>query len=284
MRCPAGKIAWRVGGSRLTAEVIGTRESRAERRGDTVAIDGAYQHRARTSGFVVQRFWHFQKERVIRKFAPARAGERVIDIGCGSGVVSDLLASLGARTTGVDGNPEAIDYARRTFHRPGLDFRLGLVGQLEFEPESANKIYWLELLEHIHADQGRELLKTSFRLCRPGGRLIVTMPNYRGLWPLVEWTLDFLRVAAPLAVHQHVTRLSRESLRSLLVTTGWRLETLTTFSTFAPFLSVIRWSLAERFAELEDRLSFPFENILLAVARKPLEASLLQCADGPPQM
>jgi len=250
-----------------------TPDSVADRRGDAVAIDGAYQHRARTRGFVVQRFWHFQKERVIRKFGSPAAGDRVIDVGCGSGVIADLLTSLGARATGIDANPAAIEYARETFARPNLDFRLGLIEELEFQPGTLDKIYCFELIEHIYEHQVRSLLRTFSSLARPGGKLILTTPNYRGLWPVMEWMLDRLKLAAPLAEHQHVTRFSRGSLTTLLEETGWLVERVTTFSTFAPFLSVVNWSLAERCAELEDRASLPFGSILLAVARKPSAAS-----------
>jgi len=246
-----------------------TSEPAADRRGDAISIDGAYQHRARTRGFVVQRFWHYQKERVIRKFCPPSPGDRVIDVGCGSGVITDLLASLGARTTGIDANPAAVEYARDAFSRANLDFRQGLVEDLQFEPGSLDKIYCLELIEHIYAHQVRSLLRTLLPLARPGGNLVVTTPNYRSFWPLLEWTLDKLKLAAPLAEHQHVTRFSRSSLAAFLEEAGWQVERVTTFSTFAPFLSAVSWSLAERCAVLEDKASLPFGNLLLAIARKP---------------
>ncbi len=257
----------RIESRRVTAPL--TSEPAAARRGDAISIDGAYQHRARTRGFVVQRSWHYQKERVIRKFCPPGPGDRVIDVGCGSGVIADLLASMGARTTGIDANPAAIAYARQAFSRPNLDFQQGLVEDLPFEPGSLDKIYCLELIEHIYAHQVRSLLQGLFRLARPGGRLFVTTPNYRSFWPLLEWTLDKLKLAAPMAEHQHVTRFSRGMLASFLQEAGWQVETVTTFSTFAPFLSAVSWTLAERCAALEDRASLPFGNILLAIARKP---------------
>ena len=87
------------------------RAASERRTGDTVQIARDYQHRARTSGFVVQRFWHAEKERVIRKFSAPRSGDRVLDVGCGSGVVANALAGMGAIVTGVDGNPDAIAFA-----------------------------------------------------------------------------------------------------------------------------------------------------------------------------
>ena len=113
-----------------------------------------------------------------------------------------------------------------------------------------------------------DLLRTLHRLTRSGGTLTLTTPNYRGLWPLIEFTMDTLKLAPRMEDEQHVTKFHRASLPQMLAATGWRVEYLTTFSTFAPFLSIINWKLAERCAALEDRLSLPFGNIILAVAKK----------------
>jgi 2-polyprenyl-3-methyl-5-hydroxy-6-metoxy-1,4-benzoquinol methylase len=237
------------------------------RTGDAVRIAGDYQHRARTEGFVVQRFWHAEKERVIRRFAAPRPGERVLDVGCGSGVVADLLASMGSIVTAVDGNPDAVAYARCTFRRENLEFRQALVDELDFAAGSFDRIYCLELIEHIYENQVASLFRACHRLLRPAGTLTVTTPNYRGLWPAVEFTLDRLKLVPTLNGEQHVTHFTPARLSVMLSNSDLMVEHLTTFSTFAPFVSVISWSLAERVARLEDRLALSFGNIILATAR-----------------
>ena len=77
--------------------------------------------------FVVQRFWHWEKELSIDRFCPPAPGERVLDVGCGSGVVSDLLARRGAITTGVDVDARSIAFAQRTYARSNLQNRFDLV-------------------------------------------------------------------------------------------------------------------------------------------------------------
>ena len=247
---------------------VGDARLRERRTGDTVRIPGDYQHRARTTGPVIQRFWHAEKERIIRKFYPPQPGDVVVDVGCGSGVQSSVLASLGARTTGVDGSPEAIAYARTTFKSENLDFQEALIEDLAFAAESVDRIYCFELIEHVYEHQAAELLATFHRLLKRSGFLLITTPNYAGTWPLIELAMDRLHVAPQLNEAQHVARYTSRRLRGVLERTGWRVVHLGTFSTVAPFLSPVSWSLAERVAELEDRVALPFGNILLGVARK----------------
>jgi len=237
------------------------------REGDTIQISGNYQHRAVTEGFVVQRFWHREKERIIGAFSKPQPGERALDVGCGSGVVSDYLASLGARVTGVDVNAEAIDFAECTFRRPNLDFRRALVEDLPYEEGSIDRIYCLEVVEHLYEPQVQNLLGKFRKLMRPGGILTLTTPNYRGFWPALELAMDRLGLAPPMADHQHVTKFHRAKLRELL-SPGWNIQRLSTFCTVAPFLSALNWRLAERCAALEDKMDFPFGNLLLVVATK----------------
>jgi 2-polyprenyl-3-methyl-5-hydroxy-6-metoxy-1,4-benzoquinol methylase len=238
------------------------------RAGDHVKIEGGYQHRARTDGFVVQRFWHAEKERVIRRHNMPTPGESVLDIGCGSGVLSDFLARHGANVTAIDSNPAAIEYARRVFGESGVNFKLATVDELHAPPGSIDRTYSFELIEHIHLHQVQELSRRIYLLTRPGGTWAVTTPNYRGVWPAIERALDFFKLVPRLDRDQHVTHFTAARLRQLLSETGWIVERISTFSTLAPWVSVFGWRLAERLADREDRWNLPFGSILFAIARK----------------
>ncbi len=239
-----------------------------DRHGDAIRIDGDYQHRARTRGFVVQRFWHAEKERVIRRYAMPARGETVLDVGCGSGVLSDFLARQGATVIAIDSNPAAIEYARRTFARPGLDFRLSTVDELGLAPESLDRSYCFELIEHIHLHQTRALFRQIHDLTRTGGTLAITTPNYAGVWPVIERALDMTKLVPRLGGDQHVTHFTRRLLEATLAECGWTVERITTFSTIAPWMSVFGWRVAERIADREDRWNLRFGSILLATAIK----------------
>src|SRR6185369_6112929 len=163
---------------------------RLERRGDRIAIAGDYQYRAVTQGPAVQRFWHRCKLLAIDRHLPARSGDRILDLGCGSGVVANHLASAGGRVTAIDGNVEAIRFASTQFRLPNLEFRAGLLEDLVLPAESFDRVYCLEVVEHLYQHQIHELLAKVLWLLRPGGRLLLTTPNYRSPWPLIEKALD----------------------------------------------------------------------------------------------
>ncbi|MBA3644546.1 MAG: class I SAM-dependent methyltransferase [Gemmatimonadaceae bacterium] len=245
------------------------KQPRAVRTGDSVRIAGDYQFRARTRGFVVQRFWHAEKERMIRKYNMPAAGESVLDVGCGSGIVSDFLASNGANVLAIDGNPAAIEFARKQFGRKALRFEVALVEEVAAAPESIDRTYCFELIEHIHLHQSRELLRLIYGLTKPGGTIAITTPNFTGVWPAIEKTLDSLRLVPKLDGEQHVTHFSAALLRELLTESGWAIERVSTFCTLSPWASLLGWRFAERLADREDEWNLPFGSLLFAVARKP---------------
>jgi 2-polyprenyl-3-methyl-5-hydroxy-6-metoxy-1,4-benzoquinol methylase len=102
-----------------------------------------------------------------------RAGERVLDVGCGEGSFSAALAAAGAHPVGVDVASEAI--RRASGRHPELE--LHQVGEtLPFEDASFDVAWAGEVLEHVQDVVG--LLDEVRRVLRPGGRLLVSTPDH----------------------------------------------------------------------------------------------------------
>jgi 2-polyprenyl-6-hydroxyphenyl methylase/3-demethylubiquinone-9 3-methyltransferase len=246
-------------------------ETTGRRTGDTIAIPGDYQARAIAEGFVVQRYWHSRKLELIRRVCPPRGDSRALDVGCGSGVVSNFLAGLARSVDAVDGSPAALEYARRNAAGCNMKFHLGLVDEIDLPPGSFDRIYCLEVIEHVFPDQIVKLLRLLGVLLAPDGRLLVTTPNYGSLWPVIEWTMDRLRLAPRMEQDQHVTHLDAGSLRRLLEQSGLTVVDLGRFCGAAPFLSVLSWKLAAAVDGLERRLDCPWGNLLYAVGANAAE-------------
>ena len=238
------------------------------RTGDAVEIEGGYQYRALYEGNAVQRFWHRNKQTTIARLLPPDPADRVIDVGCGSGIVSSFLAQNGSEVLGIDANPDAIAFAREHFQRPNLTFREGLVDE-EFQSGGPiDKIYCLELIEHVYEEQARAMLEHFARILRPGGAVYMTTPNYRSLWPMIEWLMDVLGAAPQMAGHQHVTRYHRRKLEALAMRVGLRVAGAATTCFAAPWLAPLSQRLAQRVDALETGLRLLPGSILVLVLRK----------------
>lgn len=241
----------------------------ARRMGDQIEIEGDYQHRAITHGPPVQKFWHQSKLELLDWFFTPEAGLRALDVGCGSGVISDGLGKLGLDVTGVDANAAAQSYASKTFARDNVRFLLGYLDELDLPPSSFDVATCLEVIEHVHPPQIEKLLADFAKLLKPGGRLLITTPNYRGLWPVIEWAADRFASTAKMDADQHITHIHRSMLSGFLEAAGFEVVKMRCYCTFAPFAAPISSGLARLIDRGERRIDLPFGNLLAAVAQLP---------------
>ncbi|HEX3531351.1 MAG TPA: methyltransferase domain-containing protein [Thermoanaerobaculia bacterium] len=215
-----------------------TTEPAGRRLGDRIAIPGDYQHRALYAGPAPQRFWHRAKLEEALALLHLGPGDRMLDAGCGSGLLAAMAAEVpGTEVLGVDANPAAIEFVARTFVRPNLAFRQALVDELDAAPGSFEKIGFLEVIEHLSRAQGEAVLAQFARLLAPGGRLVLTTPNRRSPWPLIEWLLDHLHLVPPLSGEQHEVLYDLDELRAMGEAAGLTLAEHRMIDTIAPWLA-----------------------------------------------
>jgi 2-polyprenyl-3-methyl-5-hydroxy-6-metoxy-1,4-benzoquinol methylase len=168
----------------------------------------------------------------------------------------------------MDSNPSAISYASTAYDAPNLQFRLGqfedLVGDKPF-----NRIYCIEVVEHLYEHQVAEVLSLFYKMTNPGGQLFLTTPNYHSAWPLIEWLLDRFALVAKLDEAQHVTHFTKRRLVAVCERAGWRVCQIGTFNGLAPFLALISRPLALEFEKIEFSLNRVLpENLLFCVATR----------------
>jgi SAM-dependent methyltransferase len=94
-----------------------------------------------------ENYWYRRHLAVYEWIAERCEGLRVVDLACGEGYGSDLLASRAASVIGVDANPEAYEHARLRYGRPNLEFRRELVEDFS---EPVDAIVFLQTIEHVH--------------------------------------------------------------------------------------------------------------------------------------
>lgn len=106
------------------------------------------------------------------------AGARVLDVGCGGGLLAEALAREGATVTAIDLSPGMIEVARLHAAESALaiDYRVAAAEDLaQSAPESFDAVTCMEMLEHVPQPQG--MVATLARLLRPGGALFVSTLN-----------------------------------------------------------------------------------------------------------
>jgi SAM-dependent methyltransferase len=117
---------------------------------------------------------HDEYEHVERyRWAAGRISGRVLDIACGTGHGTAVLAAAGAAVTGADSDPGAIDRARR--RAPSARLALVEAPPVPFDDGAFDHVVSFETLEHIRRDA--EFLAELHRVLAPGGRLLLSTPN-----------------------------------------------------------------------------------------------------------
>jgi SAM-dependent methyltransferase len=103
--------------------------------------------------------------------AGVRSGDRVLDVACGTGVVSVTAARLGARVTGLDLTPELLDRAVQNGNIAGVDveWREGDVERLPFDEAAFDVV--LSQFGHIFAPRPEIAIGEMLRVLKPGGTI-----------------------------------------------------------------------------------------------------------------
>ncbi len=203
---------------------------------------------------------------------------RILDFGCGTGLLTQALAQFG-HVTGVDFHPEAIAYCEKR----GLSRVHRIKSSMQIESHAYHLLTAFDVLEHVEDD--RALLDEWWRMLTPGGLLLITVPALPWLWGGED------------VVSEHKRRYYRSELREKMREAGFELHRITYFNTILfPLILPIRlfnrffrpstlhrsdlkrvWPplnvIICRFFGLERKvlayIDFPIGASLLALAQKP---------------
>jgi 2-polyprenyl-3-methyl-5-hydroxy-6-metoxy-1,4-benzoquinol methylase len=127
-----------------------------------------------------ENYWFRRHLAVYEWIAERVAGGRVLDLACGEGYGSDVLAQSAREVVGLDANPEAHEHARLRYRRPGLRFERGMVETFG-EPGGYDAVVFLQTIEHVQDPAA--VLEHIRALLSPGGVAYVSTPNVLTLAP-----------------------------------------------------------------------------------------------------
>ncbi len=99
----------------------------------------------------------------------------VLDIACGEGYGTNLLAASAEQATGVDVDGKIIDHASKKYRKDNLSFKQGTVEKIPFDSATFDVVICFETLEHT--TEHELALKEFKRVLKPGGLLLISTPD-----------------------------------------------------------------------------------------------------------
>jgi ubiquinone/menaquinone biosynthesis C-methylase UbiE len=162
---------------------------------------------------------------IVLEFLPSLENKRILEIGCGRGGFSRLLGTRGALVCGADFSASAVDIAKKRQKRGSsylnaVTYIQADAQNMPFDGDSFDFVVSCETIEHI--PDPRAAVREMYRVCRPGGLLYLTTPNYlnfMGLYVIYAalWHPD-LKSSQPLD-----QRFLFPQIRRFVTGAGWKI-------------------------------------------------------------
>jgi SAM-dependent methyltransferase len=219
-------------------------------------------------------WWFASRTRVIntlmRQVLPKTNGLYLLDIGCGAGNMMHHLSRYG-KVKGIEIDPRPVKQARLR----GYDVdQYDATQPLSFDDQSFDVATALDVIEHVDADMA--VLQEAYRVLKPGGHIVVTVPAFMWLWSNND------------EINDHKRRYNAGELKSKLQQVGFEIKRVSynnffVFPMAAPLIILRRGHepelashhLQEEEYQVEMEPASPVVNSILTVVGK-IEAALIK--------
>lgn len=171
----------------------------------------------------------FIKRKISEQFS-LDSSTRILDVGCGGGLIAEPFARLGANVTAIDASEKNISVAQIHAEKSGLkiDYRTTSAEDLAEKNEQFDVVLALEIIEHV-ADVESFVLSCS-KLVKPGGLLfIATMNRTLKSLALAKFATEYVLRWLPRGTHDWKKFLKPSEINSHASNSGLDLKNLTGF-------------------------------------------------------
>ena len=196
-----------------------------------------HPHEIEKFGALASRWWDANgPQRPLHELNPVRlsyvcgfqplSGRRVLDVGCGGGLLTEAMAAEGAQVTGIDLSEQLIDIARLHLLESGLkaDYRVISAEAMAAEqPAGFDAVTCMEMLEHVPDPQA--IVQACFDLLKPGGRLFLSTINRTpAAFALAVVVAEYVARLLPKGTHDYRSFIKPSELAAALRQSGFQLE------------------------------------------------------------
>jgi len=201
--------------------------------------ENVHLHEIHKFGSMAERWWDPQGEfKTLHDVNPLRvkfiqshadiAGKRVLDVGCGGGILTEALAKNGADALGIDLSEELIDIADLHGLESGVNAhyqKISAEALAEQQPESFDHVTCMEMLEHV-PDPG-SIIAACARLVKPGGMVFFSTLNRKPkAYLLAIVAAEHLLKMVPKGTHEYKTFIKPSELCQSARASGLNLQAM----------------------------------------------------------
>lgn len=138
---------------------------------------GLVIHRASSYDFFTK-FWLSSNNQKIFRLSGAKAGDKVLDFGCGPGSLTVAMKQgmgQSGEVYGLDASPEMIEVAQRKANRKGVavNFQVGLAEALPFPDATFDLVVSRLVIHHLPGELKQKGFAEMYRVLKPGGRCFI---------------------------------------------------------------------------------------------------------------
>ncbi len=229
-------------------------------------VAGGHYERIVWNDHPVRNFWHQRRFLDMEAVIDSNENTVLLDYGCASGSFLGTFRKPYKKAIGVDIAVPQIEVAQTKYGSDRLSFEAKSGEDLEFPDATFDYIVISEVIEHISREDAERLLKKFHRFLKPSGKLILSTPNYRSLWPLIEFFVN--RFSDVDYDHQHIFKLYPQKCRKLLDRCGFRVDAFMTTFVVSPFLAGISKGFTKSLCDWETKYLPGLGSIILLSATK----------------
>tara|TARA_B100001939_G_C16876684_1_gene588968 strand:- start:352 stop:1065 length:714 start_codon:yes stop_codon:yes gene_type:complete len=174
--------------------------------------------------------WHYLKFKTVKSHFPDYKSHS--DIACGPGTFIGNF--LDDRSIGLDISHNQISYAKNTYGSLSNQFYLKDMNKEFNDEKKYDVITLLEFIEHITPEEVNSLILKCMNKLNENGKIIITTPNYRGLWLFLE---KIVSLVGPVDYKlQHINRYTKKRIEKELNFENLAVQKYINFGIFLSFI------------------------------------------------